>query len=110
MKRVHNASDIFKNSNSSDGCDDILNSIKSVRDTRKKLDKVLSALKVEEVFPRKSSKKISNITHNLKIGDIIIKNGSKTMGEIVGVNNDSLDIRIGGKIIKVWRSEIRRIM
>ncbi|GAG98454.1 unnamed protein product [marine sediment metagenome] len=111
MKRILKESDLFKiKDNKKSNYDRILKSLEATQKVQSKLDKILDALSLEEIFPKKKITRVSNIVSDLKKGDIIIKRGTKNMGEIVEVNDDSLIINIGGKKVKVWRQEVQKVV
>ena len=109
MKRIVKESNLFHQPKTKDfNYDKVIAKLEENKKVEQELSNILSALKLEELFPQKKS--VSNIVSDLKKGDCIIKRGSKTLGEVIEVNDDSLIIKIGDKKIKCWRQEVKKVV
>jgi len=108
MKRIIKETDLFQKEKPKIDCEKILAKIEEKKKVRQELDSILSALRLEAIFPK--SKKVSNIVSDLKKGDFIIKRGSKTMGEVIDADGESLTIKVGDKTFKCWRQECKKVI
>jgi len=108
MKKITKESSLFStNKIKATDYNNIIAKLEESQKVEQELNNILSALNLQEMFPQQT--KTSNIVSDLKKGDYIIKRGSKTMGEVIDVNDDSLMIKVGNKQIKVWRQEVKRV-